>query len=154
MSRARPDPAQLRQFVAQLRPGTVLRLYQPIAEKVKRHVLIASGPDRSLAFIINTQPSPFIRAREELRQRQVLMRVADHPFMQHDSFIACHDTVRLPAAPELARLLYEREAQVLGALSTSLYALITRAVTGSSLIAERDMKVIMAAFPAVCVTGA
>jgi hypothetical protein len=41
--RTRADPSQLRQFVAQLKAGTVVRLYQPVAEKMKRHVLIAAG---------------------------------------------------------------------------------------------------------------
>ena len=126
-----------------------MRLYQPVADKVKRHVLIASASDRSLGFIINTQPSAFITAREELRRRQVLMPLAAHPFMQHDSYIACHDTVRLPAAPELARLLWAHEAQILGVVSATLNTLITTAAAGSSLIAERDMKLILTAFPAV-----
>lgn len=144
---ARPDPAQLRQLALQLRPGTVLRLYQPVAEKVKLHLLIAAAAERSLAFIINTQPSPFIMAREELRRRQVLMLQVKHPFMHHDSYIACHDTVRLPPVPELARLLWAREAQILGTVDLGLYPQITAAAADSVLIADRDMPLIKAAFP-------
>lgn len=146
MVRGGPDPAQLRQFMAQLRPGAVVRLYQPVAEKVKRHVLISAAADRTVAFIINTQPSPFIIAREEFKRRQVLMLKADHSFMDHNSYIACHDTVRLQAAPELARLVWAGDAQILGTLHESLYEAITEAADKSPLIADRDMQLIVAGF--------
>lgn len=146
MVRSGPDPAQLRQFIAQLRPGAVVRLHQPVADKVKRHVLISAAAERSLAFIINTLPSPFILAREELKRRQVLMLKADHSFMHHDSYVACHDTVRLPAARDFAGLLWAGKAQILGNLHASLYEAIAAAANGSPLIADRDVRLIVAGF--------
>lgn len=144
---ARIDPAELRQVALRLKPGVILRMYQPIAEKVKRHILIAAAADRSLAFIINTRPSPFVAARPEWMMRQLIMPRAEHMFMQHDSYIACHDTVGLPAAAELARLVCTGEGEILGTLSQKLMGSIVSAAAGSSLIADRDMRLIVAGFP-------
>src|ERR1017187_9394914 len=117
----KPDPAALRQHAATLRAGVVLRLYQPIADKPKRHVLIAVSADRSLAFLINTTPSLFIQRQPDFLHRQVLMRQSDHPFMRHDSYIACHDTVRLAPINELAAGLCDGSVERLGYVQASLF---------------------------------
>jgi hypothetical protein len=144
---SRIDPAQLRQIISQLKPGVVLRMYQPVAEKFKRHILIATAADRSIGFMINTTPGPFIAARPELLKRQVSMPLADHGFMHHDSSIACHDTVRLPAARDLAVGVWAQEIEILGILSPGVVRQIANAAKGSPLIADRDLELIVASFP-------
>lgn len=142
----RPDPAQSRQLLTQLRPGCVLRMYQPLAEKVKRHVLIAAMADRSIAFLINTRPSILIERRQEFLRRQLLMPLNEHPFMSHDSYIACHDTVRLPAAKELVEQLHARRIEILGYISRGVVAKIASMSAGSPVIAERDLQLIATNF--------
>jgi hypothetical protein len=139
-------PATLRQYAATLRAGAVLRLYQPVAEKIKRHVLISASADRTLAFLINTQPSPFIRRQAELLHRQVLTAKSTHQFMQHDSYIACHDTVSLVLFYQLAAGLHVGSIERLGAVEISLFTQIATAANGSRLIALRDAELIKAAF--------
>jgi hypothetical protein len=143
----KPDPAELRKQALTLRAGVVLRVYQPIAEKTKRHVLIAATPERSLAFLINTAPSPFIQRQPELLRRQVLMERSIHTFMHHDSYIGCHDTVRLDPIGELARGLCEGSVERLGYVHKSIHELIGIAAAGSKLISVRDSLLIATAFP-------
>jgi hypothetical protein len=143
----RPDPAALRAHALTLRAGAVLRRYDHVAEKTKRLVLIAASAERSLAFFINTQPSPFICAQPELLRRQVQMPRSLHPFMQHDSHIACHDTVSIGTIGQLAAGLCDGSVERLGTVHESLHELIGIAAAGSKLIAQRDHELIVQAFP-------
>jgi hypothetical protein len=143
----RPDPAALRAHALTLRAGVVLRRYDHVAEKTKRLVLIVATAERSLAFYINTQPSRFICAQADLLRRQVLMPQSLHPFMQHDSHIACHDTVSVGAMSQLVTGLCDGSVERLGAVHESLPELIGIAAAGSKLIAQRDHELIERAFP-------
>jgi hypothetical protein len=143
----RPDPAALRAYALTLRAGVVLRRYDHVAEKTKRLVLIVASPERSLAFFINTHPSQFIRAQPDLLRRQVLMPQSLHPFMQHDSHIACHDTVTIGTIGQLAAGLHDRSIERLGTIHESLHELIGIAAAGSKTIAQRDHELIGRAFP-------
>jgi hypothetical protein len=144
----RLDPSTLRQFAPALRSGAVLHLFQPIAGKAKYHVLIASADERSLGFIINSRPSPFIMRNLDLQRRQVLMGHATHPFMHHDSFIACHDTVSLPPRERLVDGMLKGQVDHVGAVARELHAQIAAAARGSPLIATREAALIVAAFGA------
>jgi hypothetical protein len=142
----RCDPSELRQFAAALRPGAVLHLYSHLAGKPKYHALISAADERSLAFIINTRPSQLIERQPDLLRRQVLMQLSAHPFMGHDSYIACHDTVALPTRSELIDGLLQRAIDHVGRLDAGVYAHIAAAAQRSALIAERDSALITAAF--------
>ena len=114
----RLDPAELRAHSLTLRAGVVLRRYDHVAEKTKRLVLIVANIERSLAFFINTRPSGFIRAQPELLRRQALMPQALHPFMHHDSHIACHDTVNTGTIAQLVTGLCDGSIERLGTITS------------------------------------
>jgi hypothetical protein len=143
----RPDPAELRAHALTLRAGVVLRRYDHVAEKTKRLVLILANAERSLAFFINSQPSAFIRAQPELLRRQVPMPQSMHPFMHHDSHIACHDTVNVGTFAQLVAGLCDGSVERLGTVHASLHELIGIAAARSKLIAQRDQDLIAQAFP-------
>jgi hypothetical protein len=124
----------------------VLRGYQRIAGKDKRHVLIFSDADRSLAFLINSRPSPFVQKDPEFARRQVPMPLRDHPFMAWDSYIACHDTVRLPPFPELVAGIEAGEFVRLGTVDRRLFPVIVTAAEGCRLISRRDAAAIRSSF--------
>ena len=143
---ARLDPARIRQWVARLRPGAVIKLYSALAGKNKRHGLISATADRSVAFFINTRPADFIRARPDLLKRQVLMPLASHRFMAYDSHIACHDTVRIPTMAYLVAGLDDDSIQLLGHVHRSLFPAIINSARGSPNISERDLVLIVSGF--------
>jgi hypothetical protein len=142
----RRDPAMLRQFAAPLLPGAVIHCFQPIANKLKFHVLISAKDERSIGFLINTQPSPFIQRRPERMQRHVPLLLQHHPFMDHDSFVACDETVKLPGRAELLDRLCNREIEYSGSTARDLFGPIALAAAGSPLISSRDAALIAAAF--------
>lgn len=143
---SRFDPATARQFVAALRPGAVLHLLQPFIGKHKFHVLISATVERSIGFLINTLPSPFVQNRPDLLRRHLLMPVSTHPFMRHDSFIACDDTVKLPARDQLIAGLCDRTIEQVGYVSRTLFPAMVAAAEGSRMIATRDAELLRQAF--------
>ncbi len=116
------------------------------AGKTKLHILIAAAEDRSLAFFINTRPAPFVARDPDLAARQVFISKQLHPFLAHDSCIACEDAARLPSRRELASKIVDGDIKVLGHLHRSLYPQVMAATAGSPLIAERDAALIVVAF--------
>lgn len=42
-------------------------------------------------LIVNTRPAPFIQANQHLLDDQVPLDKASHGFLDHDSYIACHE---------------------------------------------------------------
>ena len=60
---------------------------------VKRKFLLFVGTvaDMHQVLIINTKPAPFIQAKPELMADQVLIDQKSHNFLDHDSYIACHE---------------------------------------------------------------
>lgn len=148
------DPAALRQVAAQLKAGAVLKLYSPIAENYKRQVLIYAGGDRSLAFLINTRLAPLIVNDPDRSCRHIMMSKALHPFMAHDSYIACDDTIGIACGPggvtgtvqHLIEAILIDQVKILGMLHSSLFPNVMAAASGSRLIADRDAAIIMTAF--------
>jgi hypothetical protein len=140
------DPAALLQYRSRLNPGAVLRLYSGVAEKTKRHVLIFANSDRALAFLINSTPSALVRSKPDWLKRQVLMPQETHRFMDHDSHIACHDTVALPKFATLAEGLANGHVEHLGDVDRALHPRIVAATAGSNLIAARDINLIVVRF--------
>jgi hypothetical protein len=70
-----------------------------------------------------------------------------HPFLHHDSYIACDDTVKLPPSSELVEGLCNGGIKLTGTIHASVHQVIGMAADGSKLIAPRDSELIARAFP-------
>lgn len=136
------DPAALRQRVAQLSPGVVLRLYNDRAHKHKWHILICALQDRSLVFLINTRPAPFIQRQPDRLARHIEISKAEHPFLDYDCTVACDDVVAIEGVRELAHGMVNGRVEVLGRITPNLCEAIVNASAGSQLIAPRDVQLI------------
>src|ERR1700674_2821178 len=148
------DPAALRQVAAQLQVGVVLNLYLPIAGKDKIHILIHADNNRSLAFIINSRPAPFILRDPNRASRHILMPKTLHPYLDYDSHIACDEAVGIACGPsnrigtvqELIAAIIAKKVKVIGSLDRSMFPQVVAAANGSRLIAARDAAIIVNAF--------
>jgi hypothetical protein len=88
----------VREHVArQLIPGCVIRIAVafPQITKPKFLVLVADRDPDYLTFIVNSETHPFVASRPHLAQCQVTIDAASHPFLHHDSQIACHEILAL-----------------------------------------------------------
>jgi hypothetical protein len=56
-------------------------------------------------LIVNSRVHPFVEANKDLAVCQVRLDAARHPFLSHDSFIACHHVLRLPTKSVLKDLI-------------------------------------------------
>lgn len=73
-----------------IRPGEILLLDLPIVDPPhdKFVLVLAVSPDAFFAFI-NSNISPFLAARPNMRNVQVTIDAAAHRFLNYDSYINC-----------------------------------------------------------------
>lgn len=90
----------------QLTPGRVIRIpvVFPQVTKPKFLVLVGEKDPDLLTFIVNSEINPFIANKPALAQCQVSIDQASHPFLSHDSHLACHDVLVLSKADVLKAL--------------------------------------------------
>lgn len=97
----------VREHVArQLVPGCVIRITVAFAQTTKPKFLVLVGdrdPDY-LMFIVNSRMHPFVASRPHLAQCQVTIDAANHPFLDHDSQVACNEVLALKRTDVLREL--------------------------------------------------
>jgi hypothetical protein len=59
--------------------------------KNKYLVFLGTVADMHQVLIVNTRPAPFIQASPDLMADQVPLDKKAHPFLDHDSYVACHE---------------------------------------------------------------
>ena len=125
----------------QLQPGTVIKMRQTMddgAMHEKRFVVVAVS-EHTVTFVINTAISAFLQARPALLKCQVVMPVADHNFMSHDSHVDCSRT-RSYATQEVIRDLATQPNWVLGPISDNLREAMVAAIKFSPTLSAREAK--------------
>lgn len=112
-----------------LTPGCVIRIDVTFPEgtKPKFLVLVDHGDPELLTFIVNSETNPFIEQRPHLAKCQVDLDAANHPFLTHDSKIACHQTLVLKRA-EVIRDLKKDTGCIKGRISDAVKEQILAAV--------------------------
>ena len=91
-------PEIRRAFVLEkLVSGCVVRIQVKFPQKTKPKFLVLVAEDDSVywTFIVNSEIHPFIRNREHLYKSQVAIDAASHTFLTHDSYLACHEILKL-----------------------------------------------------------
>lgn len=127
------DDDRRRSVARQLRPGTVIYLEVAFPEGPRsKYLVVAHVDDECCTFIVNSQIRRFIATHPALSVCQVRIDAARHAFLDHDSFIACHEVWRLPTAGVIAELIADM-SRIKGSLHedirTEVIAAIKRAPT-------------------------
>jgi hypothetical protein len=128
-----------------LAPGVVFKVRALMDDqqvREKRFLAIAVD-DQTVACVINSVVNPFIEARPALRRCQVLITAADHPFMQHDSYIDCRKVFRIPTNQVVAELLANSE-WMLGTIHHQLREQVLAALKGSPMMRPADVATLCA----------
>lgn len=88
------NPAFIEAQVEQrLRPGAVIYMNCPFTTPEKnKYLLVAACEPDFLVLVINSEINQFIQRNPELLVCQVDVPQADHPFLDHDSFVNCVET--------------------------------------------------------------
>ena len=121
---------QIQQFINNhLKPGCVIRIevtFQHLT-KPKYLVLAADNDQEYLTFIINSETHPFIKNREPLAKCQVDIDATDHPFLDHDSKIACHEVLLLKRS-DVIKEIKQDTGKIKGRVSDRVMSQIVSAV--------------------------
>lgn len=91
------EPDRRKSALRQLVPSAVAYLEVAFPEGRKsKYLVVASVDAECCTFVVNSRVHPFIEARPELSVCQVRLDAARHEFLRRDSWIDCHQILRLP----------------------------------------------------------
>lgn len=127
------DKERRKSAVRRLTPGTVICLKVAFPQGTKlKYLVVAHVEHESCTFIINSRIRPFIKARQSLSVCQVSIDAARHKFLKRDSYISCHEILRLPTEKVISELVADME-KIKGRLhkevATEVIAAVKRAPT-------------------------
>lgn len=141
-------PAELRRAHVEdaLKPGCVIRLVVKFATitKPKFLVLVATDDPEYLTFIVNSEINPFILNRPHLSQCQVSIDAATHDFLDHDSHVACHETLPI-RREDVIKALIADPSSIKGIISPDVRAQVVAAVKFAKTLDNDKKKRIIAA---------
>jgi hypothetical protein len=128
----------------QLQPGAVIHIEVVFPEGRKpKYLVIAHVDHECTTFVINSRVNPFIEARPPLAVCQVSIDAARHAFLRRDSYIACHQVLRLPTvnvitelAADVSRIKGQLHAEVLAEVIAAVKRAPTLSLAEQTLIAN------------------
>jgi hypothetical protein len=141
-----PDEFLQAQVQRRLKPGAVIKLFRRMDDgrlHEKRFVVLHVDA-HTTTCVINSEISPFIRARPALLRCQVTMGVAQHSFMDHDSHIDC-SRVRSFLTEEVISDLMSRPEWFLGDASDGCCGEIMSGIKASETLSVADVEKICGA---------
>jgi len=128
----------------QLQPGAVIYIEVVFPEGRKPKYLVIAHVDRECTtFVVNSRVSPFVEARPSLAVCQVSIDAVRHAFLRRDSYIACHQVLRLPTvnvitelAADVSRIKGQLHAEVLAEVIAAVKRAPTLSLAEQTLIAN------------------
>lgn len=140
-------PGQARRLAEKrLTPGTVvlLQVTFPQTRETKEKFLVYAGSDGDHCyFVVNSKIHRLIEKNPDLLRCQVVIDAANHPFLKHDSHVACHQVHRIPAEDVYAALCDDL-GRIKGTISTAVRNQIISAVKHAVTIAPVTQNIIIA----------
>ncbi len=128
----------------QLQPGAVIYIEVVFPEGLKpKYLVIAHVDHECTTFVVNSRVNPFIEARPTLAVCQVSIDAARHAFLRRDSYIACHQVLRLPTvnvitelAADVSRIKGQLHEEVLAEVIAAVKRAPTLSLAEQTLIAN------------------
>ncbi len=100
------DAERRKAAARRLSPGAVVRIDVRFPEGPRsKYLVVASVDDECRTLIVNSRIHPLVERNEDLAVCQVRIDQARHDFLSHDSFLACHQVLRLPTSAVLGELV-------------------------------------------------
>jgi hypothetical protein len=141
-----PDDFRLAQIRRRLKPGVVIKLFRRMDDGRlhEKRFVVPHLDAHTTTCVINSEISQFIRTRPALLRCQVTMRVAQHDFMDHDSYIDC-SRVRSFLTDEILADLMSRPEWILGDASETCRSDIMAAIKATETLSVAEVEKICAA---------
>ena len=101
-------------------PGCFVLLYCDFTDPPKdKFFLVASINPLVLLFIVNSNIRPFIANRPKLLESQVLLKPQDYGFLDHDSYLACHEVINYFSLDDIIEELNKDLSRIKGSLTVA-----------------------------------
>ena len=101
-----------------LKPGCFIYLFCDFTEPPKnKYFLVASINPLVLLFVVNSNVNTFIQNRPKLFEAQILLKQTDYSFLDHDSFLACHEIISRFTLKEIKEIIFKDLSRIKGFLS-------------------------------------
>lgn len=140
------DPAMRRASMErQLVPGCVVYLEVAFPQVTKPKFLVYVGSDGDeLLFVINSEVSALVHRDADALRCQVRIDQASHPFLRHDSHVACQEVLRFSRG-DIVDELVKDTTRLKGEVSGDVREQIVAAVKAATMLDVRVQRVILAA---------
>jgi hypothetical protein len=87
-------------------PGAVIYLEVVLpGDRKNKFLVVAHVAAECCTFVVNSRVHPFIEARPELSVCQVKVDAARHDFLRRNSWIACHEVLKLRTEAVISELV-------------------------------------------------
>lgn len=120
----------------QFEPGRICYLHCGFTRPLPKNkflVLLAISP-KPIFFVINSEVSAFIQAREPLLRCQVLVSADEYAFLDHDSYIDCTTVIDALGLDEIITQALDDLSRIKGILNESSKAKILEAVASAKTL--------------------
>ena len=143
-----PLEAKRKLIDVKLSPGRLLHLFCDFTTPPKEKFLALAciNPDPWF-FIINSDINDYVRKKPYLEKCQVRIDVANHTFLDHDSYIDCTRLHRIPAT-EIHRQLGADFNRIKTVLSQNVKANVIAAIKFARTLSQEEKASILATLEA------
>lgn len=146
-----PRNVKLQSIKEKLQPGRVVYLFCEftVPEPKDKYLLLGCVDPLPLFLVINSEVSDFIKERSHLLRRQAKLDVASHNFLNHDSFIACHEAKSVFSMEDINTQLLNDMNRIKGMISDDVRDQVLAAVKVCTVLPRREKEWIVKALTPV-----
>lgn len=144
-----PDD-KLKYICQALVPGRILHLHCNFTTPPKNKFVVLVSVQPALAlFVTNSEISEWLKARQDLRDRQVTLHQKDHAYLSHDSFLNCTEAIRQMELAEIERQLVKDTNNIKDVVTASEREAILYAVKDCRTLSKIEIRWITDALSAL-----
>lgn len=135
-----PLDVKLKTIKEKLQPGRVVYLFCEftVPKPKYKYLLVGCVDPLPLFFVINSEVSDFIREHRNLFRCQVQLDVASHDFLDHNSFIACHEAISEFSTDDINKQLLSDMDRIKGMISNDVRDQVIAAVKACTVLSNRE----------------
>lgn len=146
-----PPDVKLKTIKEKLQPGRVVYLFCEftVPKPKDKYLMLACADPLPLFFVINSEVGAFIKERDYLYRCQVKLDVANHGFLDHDSFIACHEVRSDFSMDDIIEQFWSDMDRIKGVISKDARDQVLAAAKACTVLPKREKEWILKALTPV-----
>ena len=122
-------------------PGRILHLHCQFTTPPKdKFVVVVSIQPALILFVTNSEMSEWLKARQDLRDRQVTIHQMDHTYLRQDSFLNCTEAIRQMEIGEIERQLIKDTNNIKDVITTREREAILYAVKDCRTLSKKEIR--------------